>query len=105
MICLELEVPHTLTCSRMPINSIKKSLWLSVVARLPMVTPKHGNANRFPDVGFHLPMWQKGAPFPMGGGWFQAFSMDKKYYDAFESNDGRLKTIVTSYKRQEWCYH
>ena len=24
--------------------------------------------------------------------------MDKKYYDAFESNDGRLKTIVTSYK-------
>ena len=59
--------------------------------------PKHGNANPF--LMWALPSdVAKGAPFPMGGGWFQAFSMDKKYYDAFESNDGRLKTIVTSYK-------
>lgn len=59
--------------------------------------PKHGNANPF--LMWALPSdVAKGDPFPMGGGWFQAFSMDKKYYDAFESNDGRLKTIVTSYK-------
>ena len=59
--------------------------------------PKHGNANPF--LMWALPSdVAKGEPFPMGGGWFQAFSMDKKYYDAFESNDGRLKTIVTSYK-------
>lgn len=59
--------------------------------------PKHGNANPF--LMWALPSdVAKEAPFPMGGGWMQAFSMDKKYYDAFESNDGRLKTIVTSYK-------
>ena len=59
--------------------------------------PKHGNANPF--LMWSLPSdVAKEAPFPMGGGWMQAFSMDKKYYDAFESNDGRLKTIVTSYK-------
>ena len=59
--------------------------------------PKHGNANPF--LMWALPSdVAKEAPFPMGGGWMQAFSMDKKYYDALESNDGRLKTIVTSYK-------
>ena len=48
------------------------------------------------------PMWALpmcGAPFPQ---WeadgFVLSVWIEKYYDAFESNDGRLKTIVTSYK-------
>ena len=59
MICLKLEVPHTLTCSRMPINSIKKSLWLSVVVRLPMVT-RNMEMRILSWCGLYLPMWQKG---------------------------------------------
>lgn len=59
--------------------------------------PKHGNANPF--LMWALPSdMSRTDPFPMGGGWFQAYSVGKEFYDTFESNDGRLKTIVTSYK-------
>ena len=45
--------------------------------------PKHGNANPF--LMWALPSdVAKEAPFPMGGGWMQAFSMDKKYYDVYK---------------------
>ena len=37
-------------------------------------------------------------PFPMGGGWIQLYSIDRNFYNTFESTDLRRNTILTSYK-------
>lgn len=59
--------------------------------------PKHGNF--WPFLMHALPNdMAKEDPFPMGGGWIQLYSVDKNFYNTFESADLRRNTILTSYK-------
>lgn len=61
---------------------------------------RHGNANPF--LMWALPSnIAKENPFPMGGGWFQQYSVDTKFYDSFEPGDLRLATVITSYKQTD----
>ncbi len=58
--------------------------------------PMHGNMNAF--MMWALPSdVAVSETFIRGGGWLQAFSIDKNFYSTFDSNDLRRKTIVTSY--------
>ena len=62
--------------------------------------PKHGNF--WPFLMHALPSdMAKEDPFPMGGGWIQLYSVDKNFYDTFESTDLRRNTIITSYKSSD----
>lgn len=58
--------------------------------------PMHGNFNPFMMLALPGDVAEQD-PFPRGGGWLQAFSIDKTFYETFEASDLRRKTIVTSY--------
>lgn len=61
---------------------------------------RHGNLNPF--LMWALPSnVAKEGLFPQGGGWFQQYSVDLKFYDTFEEKDMRKATIVTSYKQSD----
>ncbi|MGM9793217.1 MAG: RagB/SusD family nutrient uptake outer membrane protein [Candidatus Cryptobacteroides sp.] len=62
--------------------------------------PRRGNFN--PMLMWSLPSdLAPSATFPVGGGWFQANSIDVKWYKTFEPADERRSVIVTSYKAKD----